>query len=577
MTEPWANPFQTERLYHFSDFRPDWDVPSLHVSASNSILDQIRRPRSADRPDPEQKVQVLLGSPGIGKTHLLARLAHSLGDEALVVDVPAFEDATSPLEHVRWQVVEALFLRMASGQFVGQGPKPESGIVIPFKVIEFLAEGRTVVGSIARLWLRGDSLSERETRQLGVPNEPLAALDVLRQVPAILGGGCPLVLCFDQFEQVLNWRPEAIAPIVEALLKILDEIPNLILVVSCSEPQWSSAQDSLNPVFVQRLAEPCKLQPISELQAVELVGKRLSTAEWREHPVTLRWPLDEAGLLHYLVEKQPTPRLLLSVCRDALQHWLEGDRSNSIVLGDELATDLQEAFLPYWHGMLKAVQADALCQPANFPEGRLFRAVAELLRLAQQAKRPFAGAQVQKVGKVKLKKGDEEGVSALRVDSGSNGQATSLLVLPTTINHGDRFSAFFSRFRGTLDQGIGGALLIHRTCKFAMNDSTREKFEELRASGKLRLIGLDGSPATFATLEALLRVLDDAAHQRLVVAGVTVSPKDCQDLLLKTSALDKLDLFATLAAGQRAAVAAAKPPIPRPSRAPHPARTKPAR
>jgi chromosomal replication initiation ATPase DnaA len=80
MTQRWDNPFLQDRLNHLADYRPEWDVQSLHALAATKIVEAIRRSTAGQGPRSEQKIQVLLGPPGCGKTHLLGRVRHILGN-----------------------------------------------------------------------------------------------------------------------------------------------------------------------------------------------------------------------------------------------------------------------------------------------------------------------------------------------------------------------------------------------------------------------------------------------------------------------------------------------------------------
>src|SRR5262245_15488829 len=104
-----ANPFHADRLNRSSNYRPEWDVPSINKDVSDAILGMVCSVRGSTETRLEQKVPVLTGTAGFGKTHLFGRLAHQLKDEAFFVFVPQLEEGAPPVAHLQYHLVEALF------------------------------------------------------------------------------------------------------------------------------------------------------------------------------------------------------------------------------------------------------------------------------------------------------------------------------------------------------------------------------------------------------------------------------------------------------------------------------------
>ncbi len=103
------NPFRESRLNNSKNFRPEWDVPELNQDITRTLVAEVSRLRGRKEPDPGQMILFVTGPPGYGKTHLFGRIEHLVGHEVFFVFVPAFEVETTPIDHIRWHVVEALF------------------------------------------------------------------------------------------------------------------------------------------------------------------------------------------------------------------------------------------------------------------------------------------------------------------------------------------------------------------------------------------------------------------------------------------------------------------------------------
>src|SRR5262245_44411743 len=95
------NPFGRGVLNGPADYVADWDVPSIGREPSERLLAAIKAIDGPARVNPDAKIQVLLGPPGYGKTHLFGRLAHRLGSRVFFVFVPPFQDLHRPLAHIR--------------------------------------------------------------------------------------------------------------------------------------------------------------------------------------------------------------------------------------------------------------------------------------------------------------------------------------------------------------------------------------------------------------------------------------------------------------------------------------------
>src|SRR5205823_4936867 len=104
-----ANPFADDRLTGAALFSRHLDVPSVHGAASGLLRHLIERARDLENPDGQAKVVILRSLPGLGKTHVFGRVGHECAEQILFVYVPQVEEYGSPVKHVHWHILDALF------------------------------------------------------------------------------------------------------------------------------------------------------------------------------------------------------------------------------------------------------------------------------------------------------------------------------------------------------------------------------------------------------------------------------------------------------------------------------------
>ncbi|HYT92178.1 MAG TPA: FtsK/SpoIIIE domain-containing protein [Gemmataceae bacterium] len=607
---PFNNPFSEGRLNTGTDFRPEWDVPELNRSISDNLAKLARAVKGRVQPDPGQMVQVLLGPPGYGKSHLFGRIGHHLDEEVLFVFVPAFEDISRPLQHIRSHVVESLFrerggrppvlhralARLCQPSFIeylSQFPpslaarhqgllqslqsEPEAvlGMIqavtsivpfqrlaasiasrlpqVPFPVVNALALGWSPLADVARRWLRGDFLPKEELARLGLPEDagPASPLEVLKGIAPLLRYQTPVILCCDQVELTFK-HPEGPRQISAELIEILHQLPNVVMVLSCLQTEWPKFLDKSVMAFRQRVAKALTLNDLTEAQGVELVARRMRTWDGRQPQHAPAWPFDEPSVITYVRDRTHNPRILIQRCGELFKEWLEGDRKKPIYLTPPTDTlDPAKVFLQMWNAELETIAKNPAVAWSEYQEERLYRAVREMITLARDAGREIAGIRVRNVSEAALRQRGEMKRHALTVDLTVRGQDYRVLVPVTTVNNGRNFRFYFEDIEEALKGPVAGCLLVHRQTEFQRGGKSGDRFDEMLGK-QLRLFTLEESPASHQRLECLLRFLDRAAGQELQIDSTTLEYKDCQDYILKTAVLDSLDLLKLLGTWQKA-------------------------
>ena len=371
MSTPTPNPFANDRVNHVQDFRPDWDVTSLNDRLTEELLGDIRRLKGQEKPDPQQKIRALLSPPGYGKSHLFGRLAHRLQGEALFVFVPQIEDVLRPLPHFLWHLIESLFDKDPGGSsllermlaqlchgafraYLDELPADvydesaalwerwDGDPLVALEVVggvkelpPFLALAQSVTdafprlradivralvlgwspaGGLARKWLRGEELPERDARLLCLEVEPGPPVQVFQTIASLLGHQVPIVLCCDQLEAVLVNLDKGPTQFSNVLMGLLAVVPNLQIIVSCLEDRWEAfAAKSCILLFPQRTKKSV-LELLNKVQAVELVRRRVQGGAGERPDLGPTWPVLEEAIHCYVERNQVGPRGLMQLC-----------------------------------------------------------------------------------------------------------------------------------------------------------------------------------------------------------------------------------------------------------------------
>ncbi|WP_406700337.1 hypothetical protein V5E97_16115 [Singulisphaera sp. Ch08] len=308
------NPFRESRLNSSRNFRPEWDVPELNQGITKWLVEEVGRLRGREEPDPGQMIAAMTGPPGYGKTHLFGRIEHLVDQDVFFVFVPAFEEETAPLDHIRWHVVEALFrisahkyspLEMALARlcrpafadyFANLPPtlaarhepmqrrleeSPEAVLEVvhqvktmgPFlkladSLLQVVPHDAGVVRALAlgwapapwsvtaRRWLQGQDLPDAERRALGLSEVGPTALEVLEAIPAYFGYTKPMMICCDQVEGLLIANnPDTINRLTSSLMDLLQAVP-VQIVLSCFEDQWEKFFKNAFNALKMRIKRP---------------------------------------------------------------------------------------------------------------------------------------------------------------------------------------------------------------------------------------------------------------------------------------------------------------------------------
>jgi hypothetical protein len=370
--EAMQSPFDREHADAWShDFA---DVESLNARACDAILKVIDAARESSRRAPDQLRShglLVLGPAGAGKTHLFARLRKKCGPHAAFVLMrPELASDPTP-RSVLGACMDALNRRVsgsdqrqmdlvvgsALAMIEGRGVKWPNAFLDELKsttrdrrkemvsrAVDQIADlfddvdgswlERFILLPIvsstdrraAHTWLSGREPDASQLERLGL-KEPLAessVLPALRTLAIIASYSTPIVLVFDQLENLVDTDdPTARRVNAHALLysELFDTVRGLVLVQMALDSEWTqrirpklsqSQRDRLEST-IQMLELPSSKQREALLAA--WVDK-LPVAERRPEP----WPFTRDAWDRWRLGPGVTPRMLMIACREALAH-----------------------------------------------------------------------------------------------------------------------------------------------------------------------------------------------------------------------------------------------------------------
>jgi hypothetical protein len=389
--DPWAEEF--------------FDLPTLNASASAAIEGNIKRAREVARAEPKalrSSSLVILGPPGAGKTHLFARLRRKLGPRAVFVHVRPLVHAGITPRFLLAEIVKQLGYTTHGVAGVPQAHALVGSLLAhldgqdAFFPSAFLAEcegmsdadrdarlDRTVEqvlqvwqeadesylrrllevpfarsGALQRsllAWLSGRDCDVTQLTRIGATaslDEELA-MPALRTLSAVASLGAPIVLVFDQLENLVDAEGPGSRLLSYANLtsELVDSMRGLVLVHMALDTEWSRG---LEPAL--NLSQRSRLLMGRETLALPTATQREELLElWLEQvpdrPSAFPWPFTDAQAERLCQRPGVTPRMLLVDLKRALGgETIDEDESSTSEAGSVEEADA--GLLPEWENRL---------------------------------------------------------------------------------------------------------------------------------------------------------------------------------------------------------------------------------
>ncbi|MEM2143360.1 MAG: hypothetical protein QXS20_09850 [Candidatus Thorarchaeota archaeon] len=348
-----------KRYVSRGDIRDSIDIDGPHRDADMAIYRLIRLTRS----DHAARFQPILGSAGMGKTHLYWVLKDHESDEKVgpysTVYVPSPPSPIRVPLHFHACLADELgddLFSKAAASLVSRysrdiGPMDLARVVqravsdhagvasdaVKVLLIYHLDEGRRV---LARRWLLGDSLSQEELDELDVrmiledDDVTLAAIRILTH-----GYDRPIVLFIDEMEGPFNTHGEVgERQFLEVLKRMYNECRNIVIVASCLTEIWPRIFQMADAPMRSRMEPPIPLRPFTRDDVRSFVEKSMMlywTEQNMESPPDTIFPLTPDDIDEAFRHSKGVPREAIRHIIHALDTILIGRLTTAVAPQDD--------------------------------------------------------------------------------------------------------------------------------------------------------------------------------------------------------------------------------------------------
>lgn len=607
MTRPlFDDPFAVTRVNGPIDFLPEWDVPSVGRNVTDAILTDVERVRKNPAVDPARHIHLLLGQPGYGKSHLFARLQHSLEERAQFVLVSAPKRVTRLAFHAAWQVVETLFqsdgdvapirnhlAKLLAPSFLAYFERLPAGLraktadlreslagdpltaltvlspvteLAPYTgladalrvriaganaaVSKALALSLCPAADDARWWLRGeaDQVPESRLRALGLPPESPAPAEVMNGVAELLRlVNVPVVLVFDQLDLLLLNSEYGFRELTGELMGWLGGIPNLVIAVGLfpqTMKQLAETQGDGVGAFNDRTRR-LTLATLTPEEGLELVKLRMKTWAETDANKPAGWPFDPESVKAFVSQRPTPPRGFIQTCADKFNDWLTTKRDGLIHLnGTAPPPSKAEWFVREWSKLLEGI-AKANKSPLEYKEDELWDGVEEALEVARLGKYVPSGIGFTELADsgMQAKKTDPKLDALLGLSCG--GRNHQLVVAATKIDSSTAFGGWVKRLEKAMAKTELGGVVIRPRAQLSVGPQAASlvKYKQWVESGRLRVVSLDIHSNLLHQMEGLRQLILRAEGNELIWNAQVIGVDECRRLVVEAGLLANLKLF----------------------------------
>ncbi len=283
------------------DMPDDVDIPGPHQDADRAIFRVARFTMKDHTP----RLQPILGSAGMGKTHLywVIKAQEDLfaAGNFLAVYVPSPPSPVRVPLHLHACIVDEagddLFeetVDMLISKFGGLKGVTHEVYDYTYAMERLLVDYPGISSDamkallryrldpatrdLARRWLLGDALSEVELERLGV-RTILEEDDVTMAMLKILAEGSekPIVLFIDEMEGPYNaYGEEAERHFLEILKRLYNETKNVVIIASCLTEIWDRIYAIADGPMKSRMESPVHLMPFSREDVANFVSETMN-------------------------------------------------------------------------------------------------------------------------------------------------------------------------------------------------------------------------------------------------------------------------------------------------------------
>ncbi len=354
------NPFS--RYISRADMPDVIDLPRPRLEAEERIRRLVEMTRQTKIP----KVLPILGEAGLGKTHFYWTL-HSRLSDVLLVYVPPPTTPNSIMANFYFSIIRAhgkFLLKNAAEQVVSRYGSIENALHSYAgscaNMIEalFVLQTDPSLSKYALRWLTGleidqDSLKISKTI---MDDEGLAleGIKVLLQEAPV-----PIVFFVDELESLfISMGQEAELQFLESIKRLVNEVPNFVLVLSCITSLWDRILELSSTAFQSRLEPPVVLkrftrQDLAQYAAL-ILQKFWTSVNLEPEAQNPYWPLDNADIEASYAYSHGNPREAIKYLQnrleekklDMLKEFIHQDNSyrTKIEFAREIANRIKQTF-----------------------------------------------------------------------------------------------------------------------------------------------------------------------------------------------------------------------------------------
>ena len=418
-------------------------------------------------------------------------------------------------------------------------------------VVRALVLSASPAGDDIRWWLRGegDQLPDQRLAALklvdkgGRPLDSPPLIDILLATAELLRlNGVPLVVCFDQLEELFKNDRAGFAALTGQLMSWLQTVPNLLIGIGCLEATWKEVKAEAGfKSFVDRVTE-CALPVLSGSEAVELVERRMKSWAERDPKQPPGWPFDPDSVRKFADKEGPPPRYFIQQkCAPAFTEWLSTKRQGSVKLnGAGPVVGVSDLFKDEWAKTLQRIQTEK--KPASdIQDLELWAGVNEALVLARHGGFKCDGFQMDAVHPQPIAPSPTDPRPSARISFKAHGKSVSVVVAVNKRDGGVAFGAWYTALTSAMAKSLGAVVLWPRA-KLAVgpNAAAHVSYKQQRDQDKIRPFPLDEHEGTLHQLECLRQI---TTRDDLILNGTSISKEACRKLILETGVLSNLKLF----------------------------------
>lgn len=199
------------------------------------------------------------------------------------------------------------------------------------RVLPLLGDAET--RDLARAWLAGGQLGEKDLQRLGLPpafpteqEQEVQAQEVVQSVLALAGDKTTLLVCFDEVEaiQAGTWDAEALRQFTTLTTDLLGQVGPRLVVTFIRPNVLMELRKAVEPSNVQKMAQEHASIPTltweqtARVAIARLEGEPTVRAARQAHADDPYWPLGRPFLdgLFKQYKRALTPRHLIQACKD---------------------------------------------------------------------------------------------------------------------------------------------------------------------------------------------------------------------------------------------------------------------